>query len=92
MAEKKNNCGCGCFPVTKNSEKPDKDKKKTKKSKQVERCTEPTKGMGVKSKMPVPFGLFAELPERWCKINLQILAFRHLTLFWEQQCGLAGIF
>jgi len=33
MAEKKNDCGCGCIPLKKDSEKPAKDKKKTKKSK-----------------------------------------------------------
>jgi hypothetical protein len=33
MAEKKNNCGCGCIPLKQNSEKPAKDKKEAKKSK-----------------------------------------------------------
>jgi len=33
MAEKKNNCGCGCIPLKQNNEKPAKDKKNAKKSK-----------------------------------------------------------
>jgi len=33
MAEKKNNCGCGCIPLKQSSEKAAKDKKKDKKSK-----------------------------------------------------------
>jgi hypothetical protein len=33
MAEKKSNCGCGCIPLKKISEKAPKEKKKTKKSK-----------------------------------------------------------
>ena len=33
MAEKKNDCGCGCVPSKQISEKPAKDKKETKKSK-----------------------------------------------------------
>jgi len=33
MAEKKNDCGCGCIPLKQTSEKPAKGKKKTKKSK-----------------------------------------------------------
>ncbi len=33
MAEKKNDCGCGCIGLKKDSEKSAKDKKKAKKSK-----------------------------------------------------------
>jgi hypothetical protein len=33
MTEKKNGCGCGCIPLKQASNKPDKGKKKTKKSK-----------------------------------------------------------
>jgi hypothetical protein len=33
MAEKKNNCGCGCIPLKQASEKPTKDKQDVKKSK-----------------------------------------------------------
>ena len=33
MAEKKNDCGCGCVPLKKDNEKPAKNKKKVKKSK-----------------------------------------------------------
>ncbi len=44
MAEKKDDCGCGCIPLKKDSEKPAKDKKKTKKSKQVEHCSVPPGG------------------------------------------------
>jgi len=33
MAEKKNDCGCGCIPLKQINEKPPKDKKKVKKSK-----------------------------------------------------------
>jgi len=33
MAEKKNDCGCGCIPPKQNSEKPAKGKNKAKKSK-----------------------------------------------------------
>jgi hypothetical protein len=32
MAEKKNDCGCGCIPLKQNGEKPAKNKKKAKKS------------------------------------------------------------
>jgi len=33
MAEKKNDCGCGCIAPKQDREKPAKDKKKAKKSK-----------------------------------------------------------
>ena len=33
MAEKKNDCGCGCLPLKQVCEKPAKDKKDVKKSK-----------------------------------------------------------
>jgi hypothetical protein len=33
MAEKKNDCGCGCIPLKQKSEKSAKDKKEDKKSK-----------------------------------------------------------
>lgn len=33
MAEKKNDCDCGCIPLKQINEKPAKDKKKVKKSK-----------------------------------------------------------
>ena len=33
MAEKKNDCGCGCVPLKKDTEKSTKNKKKAKKSK-----------------------------------------------------------
>ena len=65
MVEKKKDCGCGCIPLKQNSEKPAKDKKKAKKSKQVEHCTvPPPRGAGVQGKIPVPFCLFAELFKR----------------------------
>ena len=63
MAEKKKDCGCGCISLKQNSEKPAKDKKKARKSKQVEYFTVPPKGMGLQRKIPVFFGLFAELFE-----------------------------
>ena len=59
MAEKKNDCGCGCIPLKQVSEKPAKDKKDVKKSKQVEDFMAPPRGMGVLIKIPVPFGPFA---------------------------------
>ena len=37
----------------------------------------PLRGMGALRKIPVPFGLFAELFERRCKMNLWILALSH---------------
>ena len=78
MAEKKSNCGCGCIPQKQNSEKPAKDKKKAKKSKQVEHCTVPPKGMGMQRKIPIPFDLFTELFERRCRMNLWILTLSRL--------------
>ena len=63
VADKKKECGCGCIPLKQNSEKPDGDKKKAKKSKQVkpgfckiqvEHCTVPQRGMGIYEKIPVP--------------------------------------
>ena len=65
MAEEKSGCGCGCIPLKQVSEKPAKDKKDAKKSKQVEDSSAPPRGMGVLRKISVPFGLFAELSERF---------------------------
>ena len=57
MAEKKNDCGCGCIPLKQNGEKPAKNIKKAKKSNQVEHCTTRPRGMGMQRKIPVPFVL-----------------------------------